>query len=192
MNKNGYDRVKKTSYGVTIVGIKTGGYSLTQDEIKWGCVNEAGDEIAPCKYDYFGNFVDGVAVIGIGGWGFWGDCSVEFLGKWGCLDTSGNEIIPIGKYGKIGYDGCKRFPYVAVFADGMIAVCDWQTSKWGFVDNTGKEVIPCKYDNVEWFPRGSKQDLFDPSRPFYSGMAKVCLDGNWLYVDREGVEKNIE
>jgi hypothetical protein len=120
-----------------------------------------------------------VAVVGIGSYDFWGDCSFLFRGKWGCINKSGNEIVPIGKYKFVGSNNCQKQYFSIAFSDGMLGVCNWETEKWGFIDNTGNEVIPCKFDIVEWFPLGGKHKLFDPPKPFIDGFAHAMVNGKW-------------
>ena len=190
-----YDETKKYPNGITVVGIATGGYSLGTKDIKYGFLDETGKEIVSCKYDYFGDFIGNVAVVGIGSYDFWGnDCSIGFFGKWGCVDTTGEEIVPIGKYKRVGFDGCCRHPYMAAFSENLLAVCEWETEKWGFVDNTGKEIIPCKYDSIDWFPRDTskKRELFSPPEFFTNGLARVKLCDRWFYIDKMGNEVNNE
>lgn len=73
-------------------------------------------ELAPCKYDYIGDFKDGVF-------------KAKLNGKWGYLDINGNEIIACR------YDDIKDF-------DGDYAlVC--LNGKYGFVHKSGAVAIPC-------------------------------------------------
>jgi len=174
-----YDSIKKFVNGLAVVEKKTGEHELWSETTKKGLINETGHEVLPCQYGFIGKFVDGVAVVGVGGWDWWGDCSAMFTGQWGCVDEKGNEIVPVGKYKEVESDFCRKLPWDAVFSDGMLAVCDWKTEKWGFVDSAGKEVIPCKYLAVE---------------SFKNGMAKAVInigeDRKWIYIDKAGKEIN--
>jgi hypothetical protein len=49
--------------------------------------------------------------------------------------------------------------------------------KWGFIDETGKEIIPCKYDDA---------------RSFSHGCACVKIEGNEIYIDKQGNEYSME
>jgi len=194
MEEHKYDKIKKYPNGITVVGIAAEGYNLTSKAIKYGFLDKTGKEIVSCKYDYFGDFKSNVAVVGIGNYNFWGDCSIGFFGKWGCVNTTGEEIVPIGKYKYVGFDGCCKFPYMAAFSEDMLAVCEWETEKWGFVDNTGNEIIPCKYDNIDWFrsDTNNNRSLFSPPKPFANGLARVKLNDRWFYIDKTGNEVNID
>lgn len=48
---------------------------------KWGGIDEAGNEVIPCKYDYVDYFQEGLA-------------RVYRNGKWGYVDKAGKEVIP--------------------------------------------------------------------------------------------------
>ena len=125
------------------------------------------------KYDLIGDFVDNLAIIGIGSYDFWGDCSTGFFGRWGCIDTTGKEIIPVGKYKLIGSEQWTKHPYMAKFSDDFLAVCDWKTGKWGFVDRNGIEIIPCIYYAVDKFSKG---------------LVNVMHNKKWGYIDKTGEE----
>ena len=170
-----YDKIDGFHNGFAVVHKKYGGYSA-----KLGCISETGKEISPCKYDYFGSFHDGAAVVGVGGWDFWGDCSYMFVGRWGCVDKMGNEIVPVGKYKEVWSDRCRKFPWDAYFSESMLAVCNWETGKWGFVDNNGNEVIQCKYDIVERFRYGKAKAVIDDGE-----------NRKWVYLDKTGKETDM-
>lgn len=81
-------------------------------------------------------------------------------GRKSAIDKSGNEAF--------------NLPYDALFShfsDGMLAVR--HDGKWGFVDKTGKLVIELIYDAVN---------------DFHDGVAYVKLNGNQIYINKEGKE----
>ena len=59
----------------------------------------------------------------------------------------------------------------ALFSEGLAAMCDLETLLMGYVDETGQWVIPPQYD---------------AAGEFREGCAWVRLDGQRLYIDREG------
>ena len=103
---------------------------------KWGCkLISTGEIIIPLKYDFAGDFHEGLAMVRVGDW---------FKGNWGFVDKTGKEVIPLK------YDGADPFREGVA----MVRVGDRVNGKWGFIDKTGKEVIPLKYDDVWSFSEG--------------------------------------
>lgn len=84
-------------------------------------------EIVPCKYDYVGNFYEGLAMV-------------RLNGKSGFIDKTGKEVIP-----------CK-YNSASDFSDGLAPVSNGD--KWGYINKDGKEVIPYKYDYADCFFEG--------------------------------------
>lgn len=98
---------------------------------KWGLIDEAGEEIVPCKYDNIYTIGSGLLQVTLGD-------------KQGILDKAGVEIVP-----------CK-YSYIGDFSGDLARVCvgDSSSRKYGFIDRAGREVIPCKYDMAESFSDG--------------------------------------
>ena len=94
---------------------------------KYGYVDKSGHEVIPCKYDYAGNFREGLAIF-------------EKDDKWGYIDKKGREVIP-----------CK-YDRTFNFSEGLAIV--EKDDKSGFIDKEGREVIPCKYDDAGSFSDG--------------------------------------
>ena len=94
---------------------------------KYGYVDKSGHEVIPCKYDYAGNFREGLAIF-------------EKDDKWGYIDKKGREVIP-----------CK-YDRTFNFSEGLAIV--EKDDKSGFIDKEGREVIPCKYDAAGSFSEG--------------------------------------
>ena len=94
---------------------------------KYGYVDKSGHEVIPCKYDYAGNFREGLAIF-------------EKDDKWGYIDKKGREVIP-----------CK-YDRTFNFSEGLAIV--EKDDKWGFIDKEGREVIPCMYDAAGSFSEG--------------------------------------
>ncbi|MCL2638460.1 MAG: WG repeat-containing protein [Oscillospiraceae bacterium] len=157
-------------------------------------------EIVPPRYDWVGDFYDGLAVVGIG--------DLETGTKGGFVDMTGNEVIPLiydsvwdfyeglaavgrgdrnngYKLGFIDTTGIEIIPLIydsfRSFHEGMAAVGIGDRDngfKWGFINTTGNEIVPLIYDSV---------------LDFYEGMAAVGIDDwetgiKWGFVDATGNE----
>jgi len=151
---------------------------------KWGFIDKKGKEITPIKYDSVYSCNSSVV-------------RVNLNGKYGLIDVTGKEITAIK------YDNISSFnvDVASVRING----------KWGVIDNKGNEITPLKYDfmqnvyayyilclkdndkmilidrnslKIEANPLGYFQDndcYFDNS-----GIAKVCLNGKWGFIDKTG------
>ena len=145
---------------------------------KYGYVDKSGHEVIPCKYDYAGNFREGLAIF-------------EKDDKWGYIDKKGREVIP-----------CK-YDRTFNFSEGLAIV--EKDDKSGFIDKEGREVIPCKYDDAGSFSDGlasvKKYDKYgfidkegiqilpckyDAVGNFSDGLACVVKDFGISYIDKEG------
>jgi len=92
-------------------------------------------------------------------------------GKFGFCDDGAREIIPA------------RFDFAAPFSDGLAAFCSGCKQKkegehyavegglWGFIDRQGAVVIPLKFEKADSFEKGK---------------AKVMLNGQWCFIDKQG------
>ena len=153
---------------------------------KWGFINKNGTELTPIIYDTVYTCKSGVA-------------RVKLNGKYGLIDVTGKEITSI-KYDNIG-----RFDYDVA--------CIKVNGKWGIINNKGIEITPLKYDYMQKTNTHSiiclknkhKMTLIDensipiePNLEGYfndntsyfdeSGIAKVCLNGKWGFIDKSGKE----
>ncbi len=130
------------------------------------------------KYDYKGNYYEGLALV-------------KLNDKWGYIDKSGNEVIPI------------KYDYVDGFSEGLARVN--LNDKWGFIDKSGKEITPLKYDyaselseglaavklNGKWgFIDKNGNEVVPPKHDntydFREGLACVKLNGKWGFIDKSG------
>lgn len=135
-------------------------------------------EAIPLKYDYAGDFSEGLAVVSLDA-------------RYGFIDKTGKEVIP-PKYDEAGR-----------FSENLAEV--ELNGKWGFVDKTGKEVVPLKYSDVEDFSEGlatvrrnDKCGYVDKTGKevvplkyyvvldFSEGFARVYLDHQWGYLAIDG------
>ena len=80
-------------------------------------------------------------------------------GKWGFIDETGNKVLSLN---------CS---YVTNFYGGFASVEQTDDSKkWGIIDKTGKFIIS-NCESVDYF---------------YDGLARVCIDKKWGYIDMDG------
>ena len=152
------------------------GYIVVETNKKFGVVNAAGVLIAPARYDFIkpSSTEAGIAVVNIGGkynevfsdlaFNPYGGGSQGFINY-----KTGKEITPV------------QYANVSDFNEGiamvnMGAVYDgagYKGGKWGYIDTNGKTIIPLKFDTADYF---------------FSGKAKVSLNGREFYIDKTGKE----
>lgn len=164
---------------------------------KWGFKDEKGKIIIPPKYDYVGDFSEGLA---------W----VNLNQKYGFIDKLGRTIIilqydiarnfhdgvaMVGKVEKYGFIDKKGKEVVSIkyeraqdFSENLAAVKF--NNKWGYIDKVGNEIIPFKYDDTY------SGDINEYR--FSGGLACVaiggkctdfgCSDSKWGYIDKAGRE----
>lgn len=114
--QKGYDKISP---------YKNGRAKVYKDN-KMGFINENGEEVIPCVYEYIGDFVNGRAKV------------IKDL-KEGYISYTGEEIIQI-KYDKIG-----------PFKNGIAKV--YLKGKVGLVNYEGEEIAEPKYDKIGEFNR---------------------------------------
>lgn len=104
---------------------------------KQGLFDREGDEVVPLKYDYIGNFSEGLAAVRVGD---------PETGKWGFIDESGTEVVQCENH----YDR------IYSFSEGLalVRIGTWMAGKYGFLDTTGQEIVPCMYDYADSFIEG--------------------------------------
>lgn len=142
-----YDQIQWPTYGVTAV----------QKNGKWGLVDEAGTQIAPCQYDDMREVWENYGTQEV-------LLAVEQNGKWGLIDQTG-EVRVSCQYDDMGDRGCW------IYVDGNVGMLlrVKQNGKQGFIDQTGEAVIPLTYTDA---------------RDFSSGRAAVADDqGRWGFID---------
>ena len=133
--------------------------SSKSHSVKWGLVEEQGQDYVPCKQEDVPFPAEGVVVF-------------ERSGKYGFLDQTGKQVVPFKyKVIRVLYFGVFRSANENAFSEGLAAVK--LDDKWGFIDKSGKQEIPCKYENVGFFSEG---------------LAPVKLEGKWGYIDNTGQE----
>lgn len=166
------------------------------------------------KYNYIGEFHDGLAVVNL-------------REKYGFINKNGQEVIsptydevdsfsegfaPVelgDKYFLIDTRGkivaSLKYDIVKSFKEGVAEVR--LKGQEGFIDKTGKEVVPTKYGVVYPFAEGlavvtldNKYGAIDKTgreiiplkydliRPFSEGLAHAKLDGKFGFIDKSGNE----
>ena len=90
-------------------------------------INNKREELIPLKYDYIGNFHEGLA-------------KVKLNGKWGYINNKGEEVIS------------PKYDYAGDFHEGLAAVR--LNGEWRYINNRGEEVISPKYNYVGDFHEG--------------------------------------
>ena len=147
------------------------------------------------KYDYVGEFADGVAIV-------WNGDYLEH--KAGLVNTAGKEIVPLkyddigwvregaawvklnDKYGYINTSGRVIIPciydYAIWFNEGYAAV--FKEGLYGFIDKNGELITPIVYEQDRF--GGYDGDYFTPV--FSNGYARVIRDGKYGIVNTNGKE----
>lgn len=171
-----YDKAYSFSEGIAIICINK----------KWGFIDKKGNKITPIKYDTVYTCKSGVARI-------------KLNGKYGLIDVTGKEITAIK------YDNISRFDFNVA--------CVKINGKWGIINNKGEEITPLKYHYIQntnqyyilCLKGKDKMTLIDENKKpiednplgYFSdklsyfdetGIAKVCMDGKWGFIDKTGKE----
>jgi WG containing repeat len=120
-------------------------------------INSAGQPISSSISEYEADLEYYISGSGI--------VSVQVEGKWGCLDETGTYIIS------------PQFELLRSEIDGLIPFK--QNGLWGLLNHQSEIVIPPKFDNFSIF------DGFGCSY-FNEGLAGVCLNGHWGFIDLAG------
>jgi serine/threonine-protein kinase len=150
------------------------GDTLGQRIIKkqYGFASKEGKVIIEPQYDYFSDFTNGIAFVGIGKI-IEGDSYENFEGKLGIIDSTGRILFSPqfddielddheigvfrrnGKYGFFKTDG--TFLTDSIFEDADLFYHDLarvkMKDKYGFIDTTGQITIPCIFDFANNFQK---------------------------------------
>ncbi len=100
------------------------GTAVVADNSKYGLVDKSGKYIVTPKYDYLEFFVEGLALVNIGGEYDGNTIKIRAGGKWGFIDETGKIAIPI------------QFDSALTFRNGVSAVRIGD--KKGIIDKSGK------------------------------------------------------
>lgn len=169
------------------------GDTIGQRTIKkqYGFTSKDGKVIIEPQYDYFSDFRNGIAFIGIGKI-IKGDSYEKFEGKLGIIDSTGKVLFSpqfndielydrnVGvfrrntKYGFFKTDG--TFLTDSIFEDADLFYHDLASvkmkGKYGFIDTTGQIAIPCKFDFANDFQNHK--------------IAVVEMNGRYGIIDSKG------
>lgn len=166
-------------------------------ENKWGYIDEHGKIVIKPQFIFANDFsAEGIAAV------------VDDIG-WAYIDTRGNVIIRpfifdngpdyfqeglarftvenrFGFFDKAGEIVIEpQFDFTLPFHEGLSAVCMEckekrsgehsliEGGKWGYINTKGEIVIELKFEHA---------------RNLENGIAHVKLDGEWIYIDKSGVE----
>lgn len=125
---------------------------------RWGFVNDAGQQVMACDFEWVDPFHESLAAAARGG-------------KIGFIDRQGKFVIQPQFDLVLPLDGANRpfHPEPCNFSEGLAAVP--KDGKWGYISRNGEWVI---------------QPQFDKAGPFTDGAAKVAVNNRLGYIDRMG------
>lgn len=168
------------------------GFSAVFDGAKWGFVDWQARLVIPHRFEDVLPFTEGL-------------CAVRLKGKWGYIDTTGEMVIqPQFKRPGIFRDGL-----AAVYLDTSAVLCGTYIDRDGrivssrrfyLVQEASAGLAPAaarKYFNeieskVIWFYYDVSNNnyldgiYYDHATPFHEGLAAVCNQGKWGYIERSG------
>lgn len=167
------------------VGYFSEGLAWVRRDGKWGYIDETGAELVPLQYQEVTDFQGGMAAVKLGF-------------KWGLINRAG-EMVVAPQYNEIRHVDGKN-GQVLVSVDGAYFT----------IDEEGKEILPQKYDDTKevsqtlvavnvggrfgkWginhidgrMVTGLKYDHIGQLR---EGLAKVCINNLWGFIDSIGQE----
>lgn len=179
INENGdvkisfrYSMVQSFSQKATVTAV------LEKDdtgEWKNGIVNEQGEEILPCIFDFVYTYPQSEIIL------------VQSDEKYGCFEQSGRQILPCA------YDSL----WIGAGEQSRVIIAE-KDEKYGCFSTDGKEIVPCVYDFVNasdnyilvcqgeeiyWLDENGKQVSEVPGDEVIIPAEK---DGKWGYVNGEG------
>ncbi|MDB6134752.1 MAG: hypothetical protein JWM59_2995 [Verrucomicrobiales bacterium] len=136
---------------------------LIQERRKFGFINESGDCVIPCQFDWVSEFSEGFAAVTIGR-------------RHGLIDIQGN-FRPLS------------MEILQGPVEGLLISQDKSTDKQGVINLDGEIIIPPVYDSVYSFSEGlavvKKDDLFGAVNN--EGKLVIPLRYNILASHRDGV-----
>lgn len=106
------------------------GLARVQRNGMYGFINESGEEVIPCKYEYLSIFFSNEY------------CEVTKDDLSGLIDKTGQIIVPY-KYDAVDYD------------EDIDAFFIRKNNKSGIIDKDGVTIlVPCKWDQISWYENG--------------------------------------
>lgn len=161
--------------------IFSNGLAAVQVNDEWGYIDQTGKSVIEPHFLEARRFSEEVAPVrSEEGWLFIDKAGTKLEGLSGFEDaTSFNEglaaVMVSGKRRFITHDGKKQFDrefvHATDFSQGLAAVQEEENAKFGFIDRTGRDVV---------------KPAFEDAKAFSEGLAAVCLDGRWGYIDTSG------
>lgn len=176
---------------------------------KWGYADSLGREVISPQYDEFilrdYYFKNGYSVV---------KKEVNGSANIGLIDKSGKSVIPLTDKFDVLYDYCDgliRTEKITVIENLLSADMPYSSySDYGYINLRGETVIPLKYKNAGDFSEGLARVIedviggkwgyidkkgkmvipsrFDYASEFDHGLALVGLNGDYGYINRQGVE----
>jgi len=152
---------------------------------KWGYLNLGGREVIPVRYDFVGNFNNGLV-------------RVEKNGKRGYFDVGGSIIIQM-KYLVGEYDFCEADIDFKFSKHTRVDL----KGKYGVIDSKNRYIIKPIYEQLKYAEKmwlfkldgkyGFMDDkglikqtnVFEDAIRFYEGLAAVKKGGSWGFVDHD-------
>lgn len=155
---------------------------------KWGYIDRSGKVVVEPRFEFAGEFAEGLAVV-------------KEDGKYGFIDQSGKFVIE------------PRYTNARSFSEGLARVQTTLNGPWGFINDTGQMVIEPQFHDVDvsesaynfhnglaiievngkkGFINKIGQVVIPPqfyfAYPFSDGLASVRTthDDKWGYIDTEG------
>jgi WG containing repeat len=125
---------------------------------KWGFVNDKGEPVIPCQFEWVDPFQENLA-------------AAARDGKLGFIDRQGKFVIEPQFDLVLRRDGANQtfHPDPCYFSEGLAAVS--LDGKWGYISPDGRWVI---------------KPQFDKAGAFTEGAAKVAVNNRMGYIDRTG------
>lgn len=120
--------------------------AVQNEDGKWGYINEEGEEIIPCEYDFVSPYwIDGVAIVGQKD-GKYSSGMAEY--EWGSINEKGEVVIPL----KYRNTSICSFNGMLSFAEDVGTDKDGEPIlNWGFLDTAGNVIIDFQYQ-FEYYP----------------------------------------
>lgn len=168
------------------------GLAIVMKDKKMGVINTSGEKVHSNLYKKINPFTKDGHATAIGA-----DGHCYILHKDGTKDKLSDDITAINDmreglapvrskkklFGFVNEKGevviDMKFEAVGYFADGLAWVYEKKGMEKGYIDKTGNYALEPKYSDAK---------EFDP----VSGMARVKIGDDWLYIDKSGKELRVE